>query len=407
MSRFTLLVIALLMRGVSLSASDKPEIDDPVAYARSLATNNRRAEALEFLKRHLEERPQDSDGRVLFGIVLSWEGDYDQARQELEKVLATNRTHGDALPALINVELWSDHPERAEELTREGLRDRPNSPTLLLARARALKNLNEQEAAVQVLDRLLAADPVNKEAEQMLSGLRDSSRRWEASFEHSYEWFSDHRSAWNEDQLSLKRLTTAGSLIGRFSHANRFSSGSNQAEIDFYPKFRPGTYAYLNVGYSPDATLYPRYRFATDLYQSLGHGWEASGGYRRLGFSSKVNIYAGSLAKYYGNWLFTGRIFLTPDSVGTTHSFNLSARRYSGEGISYWGLRCGHGSSPAEIRSLQDIAVLNSSSFYGELFQVLNGRWALNFRAGFSQENRIGTANLWHYLANGALYFRF
>src|SRR5262249_29765121 len=230
-------VIILLMNGVSIAASDKPEVKDPVAYARSLATNNRRSEALEFLKKYLEEHPQDSDGRELFGIILSWEGDYDRARQELDKVLATNPTHGDALPALVNVELWSGHPERAEELTRDGLRDHPNNPTLLMARAKALKSLNQQEAAVHVLDCLLAADPVNKEAEQMLNGLRESSRRWEASFEHSYEWFSDHRSAWNEDQLSLKRRTSAGSLIGRFSHADRFSLGSS--EIDFYPKFGP------------------------------------------------------------------------------------------------------------------------------------------------------------------------
>src|SRR5436309_1730743 len=169
MSRHALLIVVLLIGGIpGLSeASDKPEFEDPVAYARSLATSNRRVEAIELLKKRLEERPQDSDAHVLLGIILSWEGRYDESRRELEKVLATNRTHGDALPALINVELWSDHPERAAELTRDGLRDRPNSPTLLIARARALKKLNHPGAAVQALDRLLAVDPVNKEAEQM------------------------------------------------------------------------------------------------------------------------------------------------------------------------------------------------------------------------------------------------
>jgi hypothetical protein len=93
--------------------------------------------------------------------------------------------------------------------------------------------------------------------------------------------------------------------------------------------------------------------------------------------------------------------------VGTSRSFNFSARRYFGEGSSYWGLRYGSGASPTEIRSLQDIAVLNSSSFYGEMFRMLDSRWSLNFRSGFSQEDRIGRANLRHYLASGALYFRF
>lgn len=53
---------------------------------------------------------------MLLGTVLSWEGRYDEARRELEAVLAGNPTHGDALPALINVELWSGHSAAAEEL---------------------------------------------------------------------------------------------------------------------------------------------------------------------------------------------------------------------------------------------------------------------------------------------------
>ena len=129
MSRFTLLVIALLMRGVSLSASDKPEIDDPVAYARSLATNNRRAEALEFLKKHLEERPQDSDGRVLFAHRAVLGGALDaSASRTGEGIGDEPNSTGSALPALINVELWSDTPRTGGRIDSE--RDCATVPTV-------------------------------------------------------------------------------------------------------------------------------------------------------------------------------------------------------------------------------------------------------------------------------------
>ena len=48
------------------------------------------------------------------GIVLSWEGKSNESRTELQRVLAEHPGNGDALQALINVELWSDHYDRVE-----------------------------------------------------------------------------------------------------------------------------------------------------------------------------------------------------------------------------------------------------------------------------------------------------
>lgn len=392
---------------LALPTTATSQDEDLVKQARSLAFNAHRAEALEILDRRLEEKPTDSDARVLYGLILSWEGRYEEARAELQRVLAEHPGHGDALPALINVELWSDHPERAEALAREGLRGRPTDSSLLIARVRGLRKLNQNQEAIHTLNRLLEIDPRNKEALEIRRGMQEVSRQWESSLGQSYEWFSDRRSAWSEMQLSLRRLTPAGSLIGRLSRANRFSLNSNQMELDFYPRFRPGTYGYVNVGYSPDSTLYPTYRFGTDLYQSLGRGWEGSVGYRRLGFAGRVNIYTGSVAKYYGDWLFTTRFFVTPDSVGTSVSTHFSVRHYFSNGIDYMGFRIGRGSSPTEIHSLNDIEVLNSATYYGEINRSLSRRWAFGFRGGTSQEERVQLSNLSRYSVDSTLYLKF
>src|SRR5215475_9217209 len=71
--------------------------DNEVAHARELAYSGKahRDEALALLKQHLDQEADDSDARVLYGIVLSWQGRYDEARTQLNMVLATRPTHGD------------------------------------------------------------------------------------------------------------------------------------------------------------------------------------------------------------------------------------------------------------------------------------------------------------------------
>ncbi len=385
----------------------KPEPEDVVPTARKLATTGHRPEALQMLDQRLAENRNDSDARVLRGVILSWEGRYDEARRDLEMVLAQHRDHGDALPALMNVEMWSDHPDHAEELARDALRRHPTDPDLLLARAKALRALNRDREALGVIERLLEVDPGNQKAAEMKTGLGDDLRLWTVSYDHSTEWFSDGRTPWTEQQVQLSRVTPIGSFIGRFSRADRFSSTSQMVEIDAYPHIRRGTYAYLNIGYSPDAALYPQYRFAADLYQSLGHGYEASGGIRQLHFAGNVHIYTGSVTKYYGDWMFTGRIFLTPDVVGTSRSGQFQVRRYLGSGINYLSLRFGYGSSPTEVTQLTDIQILNSSSFATEFNHTMGRRFMIMGRFGYSYEDRVGISGLRHYLADVTTYYRF
>jgi YaiO family outer membrane protein len=378
-----------------------------IARARSLAIGNERGEALALLDKRLADHPDDTDAWTLYGIILSWEGRYDDARKALDFVLERNANHGEALPALISVELWSDHPERAEALANQALRSRPNDTSLLMSRARALKALNRTVDAADVLDKLLEVDPTNQQAKQLRSDLKESQRDWETSFDQSYEWFSDNRAAWLETQLSLKRQTRIGSVFMRISHAHRFSLDSNLVELEAYPSLRKGTYAYLNAGWSPDSKLYSAYRLGAELFQGLRYGFEVSGGIRHLGFKEKVNVYTGSLSKYYRNWLFTTRTYATPGAAGDSISFQYSARRYFGEGSSYVAARFGAGGAPVQTGSINEIEVLRSISFLGEVNWRVARRWTFNFKGGESREDRLNIPRLQHHLVDGTLYFRF
>lgn len=384
---------------------------DPVAQARQLAFSGKqhRDEALAILKTHLEKETDDTEARTLYGIVLSWQGHYDEARQQLKQVLAGNPTHGDALPALINVEFWSGHPENAEQLTREALAIKPNDIQLLLLRAKALRRLNRDREARAVLDQVLVLDQQNHDARQMRREITATTLTREFLIVHTYDWFSDGRSGQHETSLSLKDSTPFGSMIGRINRADRFSTTDYQGELDFYPHFRSGTYGYFNVGYAPRGELYPTYRVGADLYQSLPHALEISGGYRRLEFSSGVDIYTFSLAKYFHNWLFTGRGFIVPGFPGTSGTALFSARYFLGsEGLhDYLELRYSHGASPAEAQTTQDIEVLADSRYGFILDKNFGSRWSGTVSGNIAQAQRLGLSHLWQYEAQLGLYFRF
>ncbi|HEV2462763.1 MAG TPA: YaiO family outer membrane beta-barrel protein [Acidobacteriaceae bacterium] len=411
-NRTCIFMAAMMVLLIPISAAALTDgANDPVIQARQLAYSGKehRAMALVILKAHLAKEPTDSDARVLYGIVLSWEGRYDESREELKQVLATNPDHSDALPALINVELWSGHPADAEMLARDALSRHPDQVNLLMAEAKAFHQLNQNRGAVAVLNRVLVLDPGNQEAVRMRRRITIATFSREFSYFHTYDWFSDGRNPQNEDNFQYKSPTPWGSMLGIVNRADRFSEVDYQGEVDFYPSFRPGTYGYLAVGHGVHGTLYPSFNVAADIYQSIPDGFEASGGYRRLEFSNPVDIYTFALAKYFHNWLFTGRGFVVPSNLGPSGTALLTARYFLGaEGQhDYVEFRYSRGASPAEAQTQTDIDVLASSRYGAVLDKRFASRWSAYFYGNAAQDERIGLDHLWTYEVQGGAYYRF
>ena len=79
--------------------------DDVISRARAASSEGRRAEGLALLETHLVDSPRDVDARLTYGLMLSWDGQYDRARAELRRVLEAAPEYSDARVALMNVEL--------------------------------------------------------------------------------------------------------------------------------------------------------------------------------------------------------------------------------------------------------------------------------------------------------------
>jgi len=399
-----------------------------LTQGRALATTGHRAEAIAFLRKRLETHAWDTDAQLLLGLVLSWEGQYEDARREIEAVLMSHPQYTDALLALVNVELWSGHPEQADDSTREFLALQPNDVQALLARARTLKKMGRYKEATATLETVHALEPGNREATDLRRALREYDATWEVSYTHSSIWYNDHSSPWDEEAVTVKRGEQAGSVLARISQGSRFGYHSTLGEIDWYPHLRQGTYLYVNVGYSPEGILYPKYRNGGELFQSLGHGFEASGGYRWLVFSSgNIRVYTASVGRYHRDWYFSGRTFLSPGSglltansgllapgsgaiPATYHSsttYQILARRYFSDGLSYVNVRYGHGAAPFEIRNVNQVGVLDSTSFSGEWNWRTGRHITIDAEAGASSQDRLSGTGLWQYFFDVGFRYRF
>jgi YaiO family outer membrane protein len=398
-----LLALALLV----CVAADARAQGEPVAQARQMASSGRYAEAIQILRQRLAERPADTDARALFGVIMFEEGYDDDARRELEYVLGANPTHAEALPALVKVELRSYRLMRALALTQQGLTVKPDDVTLLILSGRVLDAMDRRKEARQQFDGALRVKPGNDEALRRRRALRPE-RLWSLGGTSGSDRYDDKTSPWRENSVHVGVATIAGTITAHGHRAERFGLQNDQLELEWAPSFRPGTSADVAVAYSQDKVLYPEYRVAFDLNQGIGAGFELSVGARQMAFSEDVRVYTGAISKYYGNWLFTGRAFVTPDSAGIQRSFHGSFRRtYGPGGGSAIGLRYARGSVRNDIRNLDDLDVLDSDTLNLEMESSI-ARWlGMSTRAAYGREKLERDPELWRLSVATGIFLRF
>ena len=364
---FALLAIAL----VTGSAFAQ---DDVIAQARAMSADGRRGDGLALLESHLKDSPDDIDARLTYGLMLSWEGKYDDARSELRRVLAVAPDYADARVALMNVEWWSGRTADARDLSTQ----------------------------------ILARDPGHPQAKLVRQRLDARSRPWTAQTWYGVDTFNDGTTPWHETGVSLGRETPVGSVIVRGTNASRFGYSDQLVEVEAYPTFRAGTYAYVGVGGGTKKDLYPTYRAAFDLYQSLGRGLEVSGGYRRLVFAEPVSIYAATLTQYVGQWAVTGKTYFVPSAAGDSWSFHAESRRYVGStGRSFVGLTISQGFSREEPRGVGDVIALDSNTFRGQADLEVTNRMRLLVTSSSTRQERAVRSTLWQTTVSVGAAYRF
>jgi YaiO family outer membrane protein len=225
---------------------------------------------------------------------------------------------------------------------------------------------------------------------------------------YSVDAFNDGADSWHEFEVSVARQMSRGTIIVRGTNADRFGYQDQLIEFEAYPRLRAGTYAFLSVGTATRRDVFPDYRAAFDLYQSLGAGVEVSGGYRRLQFASPTDIYVGTATKYVGQWSVTERVSFVPGDVSDSWSFHTESRRYLGsEGTSFIGASYSHGFNREEPRGLGDSIQLRTNTVRAQADLNVSPRNRVLFTVSTSRQERALRTPLWQTTVSASTAYRF
>jgi len=364
----------LIAAALLLIASTAFAQDDVIARARAADSAGRRPEALAMLRSHLSSTPRDVDARLVYGLMLSWDRRYDEARSEFQRVLQDTPDYKDARVALMNVEMWSGRTSQAGDLASQILTRDPGDPQARLVRQR----------------------------------LDARTHPWHVRTEYSLDSFNDGGDPWHELALSVGRETARGPVSFRGTSATRFGTRDQLVEIEAYPTFTTGTYAYVSVGAATRGDLFPDYRLAFDLYQAVGAGLEVSGGYRRLEFAAPVSIYNAGATKYLGPWALIERVSLVPGDESNSWSFQSETRRYLGSaGTSFLAGAYSYGFNREEPRGLGDSIRLRSNTLRGQASLDVSPRTRVLVTVSTSRQERMLNTPLWQTTVSAGTAYKF
>jgi YaiO family outer membrane protein len=306
--------------------------------------NNEKARQL--AKQALSQSPDYADVEVFLGRLYSWNKNYDSAAFHFKNVLTNQPANQDASSALIDLEYWNDHNYQALLICNKALSLHKDSEQLLLKKAKILNSLKQYKEAALITDQLLKSNPGNTAALALASSLQDVAAVNKIDITYDYSHFDNrYNQPWHLLSLSYSRQTVLGSVIARINYANRFGSNGIQGEVDAYPRISKTFYSYVNFGYS-GSDIFPKYRAGFSLYANLPLSYEAEAGIRYLNFGTATYIYTASLSKYYSNFWFGARTYITPGTIGTSQSFSIYGRYYLKTADDYFGASLGTGLSP-------------------------------------------------------------
>lgn len=390
----------------TFATRDTTSLESLLVKAREFAYNDGKAQARKICRQILLSDSTYWDAAVLMGRTYAWDEKYDSARIILNKVIEHRAGYYDAVDALIDAELLSDNYPGAIKYADIGLSYHPNDGSFLYKKARALNNSGNSKKASSLLNQILATDPSNKDAVGLLLSIRRGSMVNKLTLNYWTYIFNDVN-PWSFGSAAIGRKTkTFGTVTLRYNFARRFDKDGHQIEIDAYPTIAKGVYMYFSTAIS-NKKNFPYSRLSIEPYFKLPASFEMSLGFRYLNFddnriatfdSNKVVIYTGSIGKYYGNYWFSVRPYLTPGKEAWSKSVNLTVRRYLADADSYLSLIVGTGISPDEQQYAFDPGYhqksnrLKSNKIALEYQQKIASRFFLNCGTGFAREDiRVGT----------------
>ncbi|OYD45405.1 hypothetical protein CHU00_12230 [Sphingobacterium cellulitidis] len=354
--RTQLLIILVFFLGfgsLNVQAQDSNlNSDELFQRARIEAFDNKDyPKAVNLAKVALAKSPDYTDISIFLGRLYTWMDKIDSARIVFNQLDVKDVKDPDFYFAYGSLEYWEDNYPQALTIVNKGLLKDPKSMDLLLLKSKIANASKDYKSAKTTLDEILEIDPKNADARTLQIAIKEQVASNEVGINYNWMYFDKQfDDNWHILGLSYKRGTPIGSFIFRANLANKFGSNGTQFELEAYPRLSKMFYMYLGTGFSNSEGLFPKFRTAASLYANLPASFEAEVGFRQLKFTDNVWMYTASIGKYYKNFWFNARTYLTPGENNISQSYAGTVRYYTKGSDDYLGFIVGTGISPDQNR---------------------------------------------------------
>jgi YaiO family outer membrane protein len=327
--------------------------DELFEQARKQAFESKNyTKAIALSKLALSKSPDYTDISVFLGRLYTWSDKVDSARYVFNTLDQRQVTDQDFFLAYASLEYWNDQYAKALELVDRGLALHPKAEDLLYLKGRINYSNNNYVEADRSISQLLVLNPRHTEARALSKNIQEYVAKNAIGINYSFTHFDKQfANDWHIVSLSYKRATSIGTVILKTNYANKFADNGLQYELEAYPRISKVFYMYVGAGYSNNVGIFPKYRTGASLYANLPKSFEAEFGYRQLYFSNSIWMYTASVGKYYQNYWFNVRTYLTPSNEDISQSYAATVRYYTKGANDYLGFVVGTGISPDDSRS--------------------------------------------------------
>lgn len=368
MKKHFVFLVLLLLFPINFYSQQNLSADELFQKARNAAFENKDyAASISFAKQALEIAPDYTDISIFLGRVYIWNNETESARQVFQALENKDTRDEDFFIAYASLEYWNDQNAKAKEIIEKGLSYHPKSEDLWLLKAKVSYAEKEYKESEEAIKAVLAINPKNTEATGLAVRINEFTSKNAISINYNYSHFDrQFEDDWHVVGISYRRATSIGSIIVRGNYANKFAENGTQIELEAYPRLSKIFYLYVGGAYSNDVGLFPKYRTGVSLNANLPKSFEAEIGYRQLYFSNSIWMYTASIGKYYKNFWFNLRTYITPDNQNISHSYTGTVRYYTKSALDYFAFQIGTGISPEENRN----NLLENETFKLKTFKI-------------------------------------
>lgn len=383
-----------MLGGFVFQANGQANLETQYFKMRDLAQKGNYSQARAEGQKILADKPDYYDVSVLMGRIYIWEQKYDSANVVINQVLTEKPNYSDAVDAQYDLAFFSGNMKQVVAMGDTLIAKNPSRVDMMEKYALAQLALGDRPKAVEMAKQILAIDPENKVALDILNN--KSARetpinvvRTEIYGGYSFDTFDVPYSRWwDMYTLGITKPTSWGSIGGRVNagYLNGDYTESNvQVEAESYIHLNSQMYMMALYGFS-GSQYFPSHKAALEFWHNLPAEMAASLGASYYRWDDDIFVGTASLEKYLGKYWLCLRAYAHFKPVGVSGSYYFTARRYFND-IEFVQATIGTGTAPDEPFDIVTVDQrLNAYSIRLAGLKRLSDRFKLRGGVGYSYE---------------------